>query len=572
MRWQEAVDRNSVNHMPEPPDSHSQPPSNSRLTEAADHGVVDRADLLSRLRHEIHHSIGGTSGLDRQDRLLKAWHEHDGAHDAHDAHEKNSLDDLPGGVPSHVGAFHGSMASCESSGSDLAPERLSTGWLGLLEDGSDDSGVSIDARMDGGLLRHGIHEWIGDPYQTPRITATSDSNIDRARLVPSSDWVPPFGPVISLLHRLRVSHDSMGRPAPRIVWIGHRCLPAPWNLLGGRRPAAFDVEACFRARDELKPSFQERLEEEASEIDGRLLEHSLFVTPPQDDRQARRWCLEQAVRTVSIDAVVIDGSGFAPLDSRRLHVAVAERSRRGESPLLVLMVRPPRDRLTRSSAITRWSVVPSAKDCRGDHRIAAWSVRLLRARMPQSPPSQGKAVIGLVHADWDLPSVASPKTAGSILSSSNFSPTSSPNFSSTSSSTSSSMSPSNRSISLVEKEPHVDTPSCDSIPMAGHGSGPPSTKSSSGWPIGHDRSGLFEEEINIPGDRPRGHSGRRGRRGIRRGSTGSGGWNASRFSTGDRLLFTGESAGDPQGDDARGGASDGNVGDRGKMANVPEGR
>ena len=370
--WREAVERSSGDHMSEPLDSHFQPASSLRSTKGADSinavsNAGDRADLISRLRRKMDHAICGSGGLDRQDQLLKDWHEHG------DSSDRNSSDDLTDGESSRVGAFHGSMAPGETKDSNLDLERLPTSWPGLLEDGSDDSGVGIDLLMGGGLLRHGIHEWIGDPYQAPQITLSSDSDGDRASFVPNSDWVPPLGPVFSLLHRLQSSHDSMGRPAPRILWIGHRCLPAPWNLLGGRRPVGFDIEACLRVRDDSKPSLQEQLEEEASEIDGRLLEHSLFVTPPRDDRQARRWCLEQAVRTVSIDAVVVDGSGFAPLDSRRLHVALAERRRRGESPLLVLMVRPPRDQLVRSSAITRWSVMPSANACRSDPRIAAWS-------------------------------------------------------------------------------------------------------------------------------------------------------------------------------------------------------
>jgi hypothetical protein len=550
--------------MSEPFDSHFQPSSSSQSTEGADSidavssagdRAGDRADLISRLQREMDHAIGGTSGLDRQDRLLKDWHEHG------DSSDRDSSDDLTGGESSRVGAFHESMAPSETNGSNLDLERLPTGWPGLLEDGSDDSGVGIDLLMGGGLLRHGIHEWIGDPYQAPQITLSSDSGGDRASFVSSPDWVPPLGPVFSLLHRLQASHDSMGRPAPRILWIGHRCLPAPWNLLRGRRPIGFDIEACLRVRDDSKPTFQEQFEEEASEIDGRLLEHSLFVTPPRDDRQARRWCLEQAIRTVSIDAVVIDGSGFAPLDSRRLHVALAERRRRGESPLFVLMVRPPRDQLVRSSAITRWSVMPSANVCPSDPRIAAWSVQLLRTRMPQTSPSMAKAVIGLVYADWDLASVVPSQTACPAFISS----------------TSSSLMPFSHLIGSIEKEPHVDTPSVDPIPLAGDRSGSPSTSSWSSWSTSSGRTvapahdGLFKEII-IPEERSRRRFSHRTRRGIPQASTDSGGWDASRLPAGDRMLFSGESARDPQGNDAHRGEGADDVGDRGKTTLVVESR
>lgn len=486
-----------------------------------DHAPTERADLISRLRREINHAAGGTSGLDRQDQLLKNWHEHE------DSGDQNFSNDLNSEAPSPPEDFHGVMGLVEKSDSNLDLERLATGWISMRQDGSgsDASGVGIDPQIGGGLLRHGIHEWIGDPYQAPPVALTSESDCDPGRFVSDPDWVPPFGPVISLLHRLQTSHDLMGKPAPGIVWIGHRCLPAPWNLLGGRRPAAFDLESCLQVQGDSKLSFQDQFEEEASQIDARLLEHSLFITPPRDDRQARRWCLEQAVRNISIDVVVVDGSGFAPLDSRRLHMAVSERTRRGESPLLVLMVRPPRERFVRSSAITRWWVMPSRNECGDDPKIAAWSVQLLRARMPQSLVSMKKPIVGLVRADWDLEFAASDISSATATSSLNC------------------------SLESIEKDSDVDTSSFDPISLAGHRSGSPTTSSSDGQKFTPEWKGLFEE-IRIPEERFQRRFSQRPRRGIRMESANSGGRNTSRYSTSDRLLFTGESAGDPEGDAA----------------------
>ena len=513
--------------------------------------IVDRADLISRLRREMAHAVGGAGGLARQDRLLNAWHAR--------SDDQGLSDDPAVETASRIGTFHESMASGEPHDSEPGSERLSTGWLGLLEDGNGVSETTIDSRMGGGLIRHGVHEWIGGPYQDSQVFSSSKSNPDRTGPASSPDWIPAFGPVISLLHRLQSCHDSMGRPAPRVAWIGHRCLPAPWNLLAGRRPPAFDVEACLRDRHGSKPSFQEHFEEQTTEIDARLLEHSLFITPPRDDRQARRWCLEQAVRTASIDAVVVDGSGFSPLDSRRLHVAIGERKRRDESPLLVLMVRPSRDRSVRSSAITRWTVTSSSSECPSDPRVATWSVRLLRARMPQASPSMEKAVIGQVHADWDLPFGGPPETAESA---SSF-PV--PSF------TSSCTSPSDDSGGSIKKETHVDTPSFDPISMVGHRSGPssersPDTRSAS------PKDGRLFEEIDLPEGRSRRGSRRRRRHGIRSGSTDSGGWNASGWTTSDRMLFSSDSTGDSPGHDARRSEVAGDAGSRGRVTIIGEGR
>ena len=499
--------------------------------------AVERADLISRLRREINHAAGGTSGLDRQDELLKTWHDHV---EPGDRDFSNDSNDLNGEAPSPSGDFHDTVKPGQTGDSNLDLERLPTGWISMCKDriGSDVSSVGIDSQMGGGLLRHGIHEWIGDPYQAPQVDLSSKSDLDPADLVSDPDWVPPCGPVISLLHRLQASHDSLGRTAPRVVWIGHRCLPAPWNLLGGRRPAAFDVESCLRFQGDSKHSFQDQFEDKAAEIDGRLLEHSLFITPPRDDRQARRWCLEQAVRNISIDAVVVDGSGFAPLDSRRLHMAVSERKRRGESPLLVLMVRPPRDRFVRSSAITRWWVMPSLNESSSDRRIATWSARLLRARMPQSLASMKKPIVGLVCADWDLESVASETFP-----------------------TTTATSPLNCSLESIEKDSYVDTSSFDPISLAGHRSGSPPTSSSNGEKLTPKWEGLFEE-ISIPEERIRRRFSQPPRHRTRMGSANSGGRNASWCSTSDRLLFNGESAGDPERDDARGSEGTRDAGDQ----------
>ena len=322
---------------------------------------------------------------------------------------------------------------------------------------------------------------------------------------------------------------------------------------------AFDIEACLRARHGSKPFFQEPLEEEVPAIDGRLLDHSLFITPPQDDRQARRWCLEQAVRATSIDAVVVDGSGFSPLDSRRLQVAIAERKRRDESPLLVLMVRPPCERLVRSSAITRWAVASSSTECPDDPRVAGWSVRLLRARMPQASPSMENAVVGQVHAEWDLhfdgPSKRVESASSSLVSSFASSCTSS----------------SDDSVGSIKKETHVDTISFDPISMVGHRSGS-ATQSPSGNRSTTPQDERLFEEIVLPAERRQGVARGRRRHGIRSRSADSGGWNTSGWATSARMLFSGGSKGDSPRHDACRSEVAGDAGSRARGTVIAEER
>ena len=136
--------------------------------------AVERADLISRLRREINHAAGGTSGLDRQDELLKTWHEHE---DSGDRDFSNDSNDLNGEAPSPSGDFHDTVKPGQTGDSNLDLERLPTGWISMCKDriGSDVSSVGIDSQMGGGLLRHGIHEWIGDPYQAPQVDLSSKS-------------------------------------------------------------------------------------------------------------------------------------------------------------------------------------------------------------------------------------------------------------------------------------------------------------------------------------------------------------------------------------------------------------
>ncbi|MAB71547.1 MAG: hypothetical protein CMJ54_03475 [Planctomycetaceae bacterium] len=364
-----------------------------------------------------------------------------------------------------------------------------------------------------------MHEWLGDPF-----AASGDVSSPRI----TSDWVPCLGPVIGMLHRLRNEHDDRGRSSPNIAWIGRRCLPGPWNLVSRRTPGmAAITNAPVPERGE--DGAPNALGDTPSDADARLIDRSIFILPDEDDRASRRWCLETAIRTPAIDSVVVDGSAFDALDSRRIQLGLLERRRRGDSPLLVMMVRPPGDARIRSSASTRWLIepVPTMRHPSPDGVTPVldsrrWRLRLLRCRMPQAAPAEGECLEGIVSDDWPAGNATRPDAAEIRTR-----PT---------------------ADSSIEKEADASKIRLDQTAEPAHGPCEASTPT----PVGKKLAGLFPEPESRSGDEVRRWNARTpGRRRRAR----AGGRPAKQRATGDRLLFEVGAGGRSPDDDACGGAS-----------------
>lgn len=332
--------------------------------------MASRRAEIERIQKAIDQLASGGGGLDRQDRILAQWR-----------FETDSETDRD--VPEPDGT--GSGENDAASGRAIVPEAAEDGQT-RISTGCD----AVDEILGGGLIRHGMHEWIGGPFPVSGKSGTPG-------------WVPCLGPVIGVLHRLRNMHDDRGRPAPGIAWIGRRCRPGPWNLVASRDDRRVD-ETGASAFDH---ATAETLREVPERFDARLIDRSLFVLPAGDDRASRRWCLESAIQTPSLDAVVVDGAAFDPRDSRRIHLGLLERRHRGDPPLLVMMVRPPNDVRIRSAASTRWSITPIGTERRSfDGRPKSrrdsrrWRLHLLRCRMPQATPAVEEGIVGIVSDDW----------------------------------------------------------------------------------------------------------------------------------------------------------------------------
>ncbi|MCP4833787.1 MAG: hypothetical protein GY895_03390, partial [Phycisphaera sp.] len=354
----------------------------------SDPSIESSRPEIRRIQEAIDRLVVGGGGLDRQDRLLARWR----ARTASDL-EQGDDDRVPGGRSVNEAAFiepdddsaHGRGDGLETQVVEL--ERISTGC------------AAVDAGIGGGLIRHGMHEWLGDPFAVSG-EAGGDRNV--------REWVPCLGPVIGMLHRLRNEHDDRGRSSPNITWIGRRCLPGPWNLVSGRLDAIGGSHGAPMTRRG-DDGMRNPLRSHPGDVDARLLDRSIFILPDEDDRASRRWCLEAAIRTPAIDAVIVDGNAFDALDSRRIQLGLLERRRRGESAILVMVVRPPGDVRIRSSASTRWLIepVPTRRHSpsveigpiRDSRR---WRLRLLRCRMPQAAPIEGDPLEGIVSDDWPI--------------------------------------------------------------------------------------------------------------------------------------------------------------------------
>ena len=329
----------------------------------------DRMDssTLERLRAELAIREHGDSGWSRRRDRVRSWHAAQGL--AEDGVEGRSEIDGDAGMVSVAGQE-------EPEGVDRptisgAVERLPTGWM--RSGTGDEASSTIDDAIGGGLVVHGIHEWLGDamPGPDPRIDASSRSRRDPSR----EAWRPVLGPVCSFLHGLRGLRRSQGRPRPAVAWIGRRCRPTIWSLCADRWSGG--MEAC--AGTDLAVS-------------------SLMIVPPGDSATDRRWAVERAIRCQGVDVAVVDARGFTLLDTRRLQIAMGVRHDAGGSAVSVMLLRPPSDRGIRSSATTRWIVHPACSDSPGHAAVS-----LVRVRMPQAVGMEAIDVGSPLAATSDSP-------------------------------------------------------------------------------------------------------------------------------------------------------------------------
>ncbi|MEE2971492.1 MAG: hypothetical protein VX672_00050 [Planctomycetota bacterium] len=258
---------------------------------------------------------------------------------------------------------------------EIASTRLTTGWIGL------EAGDSIDAQIGGGLVRHGIHEWLGDAWAVPNS---------------GGSWIPHPGPASDVMHRLSLTQTAAGNSAPVVAWIGRRCRPTCWTLLPGRRVA-------HRLKSEETPAVAPA----PSELREELLREALLIAPSDDRPDSRRWCLEQAIRSTGVDVVFADASGFTLTDTRRLQLALGARYECGRSMVTVMLLRPPAERRVRSAATTRWiveSAVRTATSGTSDS-TGGWTVRLDRVRMPQSIGMEPgpRRIVARASPSWEHP-------------------------------------------------------------------------------------------------------------------------------------------------------------------------
>lgn len=180
-----------------------------------------------------------------------------------------------------------------------------------------------------------VHEWIG-PFE-----------MDTAAC---SIHTPRRPPILLLSHFAR---EAWARePAGWSVWVGRACWPYAPALVP--HPHAANSRA-----------------------DRQFLNRCLFVdTTGRDEHAQRVWAAELALRCRSVSVVVMDASGLAMNESRRLQLAAKAGGGVG------LLARPAREAKELSCAASRWAVLaePSPTD------QPRWTVELLRCKGVQPAP------------------------------------------------------------------------------------------------------------------------------------------------------------------------------------------
>lgn len=346
--------------------------------------VVDREVTLGRLRAVMAMGEVGDAGWERRRQRLESWRKD----------QEGSVPSIADSPPSPVPELEDepvTSAGDQAADMNACSLRIQTGWHGV--GGTD----GFDERLGGGLVSHGVHEWIGDASDRWQDEGEQPRRTKRV----GSEWLPHLGPICAVVHRIGIARREQGLSAPTVAWIGRCCRPTSWSLVPNRRPVHPVLEPGSKIRMAVSP-----------EPVGSLLSRTLVVQPPGDRVECRRWILEHAIRNPGIDVAVTDGRGFSPLDTRRLQVAMAARRDAGRAPITVMIVRPPEDLKVRSAATTRWSV-RSRSSCFSSgsvgssprHESPGWQVRLCRVRMPQAIGMNAARhqIVAEIFPDWDRP-------------------------------------------------------------------------------------------------------------------------------------------------------------------------
>ena len=346
--------------------------------------VIDREATLDRLRAVLARGEIGDAGWDRRRRRLESWRQDQSA-------SESLIEDSGPGTSPEMDAEPRSPEIRRDVEMETPDPRIETGGHGVGEtDG-------FDVGLGGGLVSHGVHEWIGDA--SVRFGQTSEDPDRKKRT--GHHWLPCLGPIFAVVHRLSSTRRGQGLSEPTVVWIGRRCRPTSWSLVSNRRPIHPVLEPGVTVRNATSPDPL-----------AALLSRTLVVQPPGDRAESRRWVLEHSIRNPGIDVAVADGRGFSPLDTRRLQVAMSARRDAGRSPITVMLVRPPEDLGIRSAATTRWSVRSRPACSTAESAVGSpipenqgWQVELCRVRMPQAI-GMGAArhrIVAEITPDWDRP-------------------------------------------------------------------------------------------------------------------------------------------------------------------------
>lgn len=210
--------------------------------------------------------------------------------------------------------------------------RIPTGWR------------TVDAAIGGGLVRGGLHEWLGN----------------EAAVSQGMPWTPPLGLVVHLGWRMLETSPS----STWLAWIGAACFPYPATLV--RRTAD----------------------------DRQLMERSIFVAA--DPAADRLWAIDLALRSPAVAGVIADSRQFKLPASRRIQFLAQAHGKP------VICVRPPAERAEASAACSRWRVHWESSQ----NAAPRWRVELLRCKgvQPASCPAwvlewnRATGVVGLPSA------------------------------------------------------------------------------------------------------------------------------------------------------------------------------
>lgn len=169
----------------------------------------------------------------------------------------------------------------------------------------------IDSTLGGGLELGALHE-LGFNFLATAEGARSATK----------RWFPPH----QILALLAGRNALRSHPRAVTIWIGRRCWPTPHLL---------DQVAAFLGNDD----WQKRC---------------FFLEP--NEKSDRLWSAVQGLQSSALSTIILDGSRFDFIATRRLQLAAAATT------TLLLVTRPPWELSLPSAARTRWCVVPEPNE------------------------------------------------------------------------------------------------------------------------------------------------------------------------------------------------------------------